>query len=1075
MASNPIYICVNYCCMKKKYFQWIAILLLSSFSFSNSFAQERTITGVVKDENGTTLPGATVTASDTKRSSITDVNGKFSISVTEKTKSLQVSFVGMESQTVPVETNSLAVTVMLKSVNSTLTDVVVIGYGTTQKSKVTSSISSITEKDIKNTPVAGADQMLQGKVAGVTVTNNSGQPGGGVSVKVRGITTVNGNQPLYVIDGVPILTSSTSISQDQLGGVSGQNTQSVLATLNPSDIASIDILKDASAQAIYGSMAGNGVVLITTKKGKSGQGKITYDVFYGWQGAQKKLPLMNLKQYAEYYNSVVGENIALGITGLDSIGEFKNPSLLGGGTDWQDAVFTNGNIANHQLSFSGGTGKTTYYLSGNYYDQTGTIIGSGFKRYALRVSVDQQVKSWLKAGVSANLSRTKQQITLTEGQQSVTSLMLYNSPATPVKGFDGSYTSTATVSGVPFGNTQNPVALALLRDVHSIQTKAFGNVYVDLQICKDLSFKNQLNYDYQLTNNHAFQPNIFYASTGVTAIGPSKLRIDANDSYYWGLQSYFTYTHTFLKNHYINLTAGHEAAASHWENQYSSATKLTLNIPSIGAGTIDNSGTGTQSGDWASESYFARANYSYSNRYSLSGSFRRDGSASFGPGKRWGNFSAVSAAWTISNEKFAKDRLPFSLLKLRFGLGTVGNSNTQGSNLYTTNIRLVSNANGLFGQTEISGVPANVGNRLLSWESVKTYNVGLDVAMLKGRVELSVDVYKKITTDMILATKLPVFAGLDANPPNNSYQDIEPPTTNAGQMTNKGYDISLTTYNIDKKDFTWKTNIVFSHYKNQLDKLNSQSASIVGRSQDFNPSILTVTQAGHPVGGFYGFVTDGLYRSAADLAAGPIIEGSTVSNSGTWLGDIRYKDINGDGVINDKDQTYIGNPNPTFTFGFTNTLTFKGFDLSAFLAGSYGSDIYNYSRMQTEANYNVYQNQMKTVMDRFTSTNTSGSLPRYNPYNSNNLRISDRFIEDGSYLRIQNISLGYNLPKSIISKVKLANAKVYISVQNLYTFTKYKGYDPELGAFNNSVTNMNIDYGHYPNPRTITVGGNFEF
>jgi TonB-linked SusC/RagA family outer membrane protein len=1061
--------------MKKNLSKWIAIALLSGFSFANSFAQERTITGVVKDENGTSLPGASVIASDTKKASLTDVNGNFSISVSEKVKSLQISFVGMETQTVTVGKNAAVVNVILKSVTSTLTDVVVIGYGTTQKSKVTSSISSITEKDIKNTPVAGADQMLQGKVAGVTVTNNSGQPGAGVSVKVRGITTVNGNQPLYVIDGVPILTDSKSISQDQLGGVPGQNSQSVLATLNPSDIASIDILKDASAQAIYGSMAGNGVVLITTKKGKSGQGKINYDIYYGWQGAQKKLPLMNLQEYAQYYNSVVGEYKALGLTGLDSIGEFKNPALLGPGTDWQDAVFTNGNIANHQLSFSGGVGKTTFYLSGNYYDQTGTIIGSGFKRYALRISVDQQVKSWLKAGVSANLSRTKQQITLTEGQQSVTSLMLYNSPATPVKDFDGSYTSQATVSGVPFGNTQNPVALALLRDVHSIQSKAFGNVYVDLQIFKDLSFKNQLNYDYQLTNNTAFQPDIYYPITKVTAIGPSKLRIEANDNYYWGLQSYFTYNHTFLKNHFVNLVAGHEAAASHWENQYSSAKNLTLNIPSISAGTIDNSGTGTQAGDWAMESYFARANYSYSNRYSLSGSYRRDGSASFGPGKRWGNFSAVSVAWTVSNEKFVKDWLPFNLLKLRFGLGAVGNSNTQGSNLYTTNIRLVTNANGLFGQTEISGVPANVGNRLLSWESVKTYNGGIDASFLKGRIELSVDVYKKITTDMILATKLPVFAGLDPNPPNNGYQDIEPPTTNAGQMTNKGYDISLTTFNIDKKDLTWKTNIVYSHYKNQLDKLNSESATIVGRSQDFNPAILTVTQKGNPVGGFYGFVTDGLYRTAADLAAGPLIAGSAVSNTGTSLGDIRYKDLNGDGIIDDKDQTYIGDPNPKFTFGVTNTVTFKGFDLSVFVAGSYGSKIYNYSRMQTEANYNVYQNQLNTVMDRYTSTNTSGSLPRYNPYNSNNLRISDRYIENGSYLRIQNISLGYNLPKSIISKARLANAKVYISVQNLYTFTKYKGYDPELGAFNNNVTNMNIDYGHYPNPRTITVGGNFEF
>jgi len=337
-----------------------------------------------------------------------------------------------------------------------------------------------------------------------------------------------------------------------------------------------------------------------------------------------------------------------------------------------------------------------------------------------------------------------------------------------------------------------------------------------------------------------------------------------------------------------------------------------------------------------------------------------------------------------------------------------------------------------------------------------------------------VDVYRKITTDMLLATVLPSFAGLDPNPPNNSYREIEPPYTNAGQMTNTGIDVGVTTHNIQSKDFTWSTILLFSHYKNVLDKLNAPGAILFGKSQAFAPVTLTETLPGHPVGSFYGFVTDGLYRSMDDLNGGPAPM-LPVGIQGTWLGDVRYKDLNGDKLITSADQTFIGNPNPKFTYGITNNFSYKGIDLSIFLTGVYGNDIYNYSSMETEALFSVYQNQLSTVLNRYTASTPNGKLPRYNQYNLNNLKISDRFVENGSYLRIQNISLGYNLPTHLISKAKISSLRVYISGQNIYTFTKYKGYDPELGAFNNSVLNMNIDYGHYPNPRSFTIGANIVF
>lgn len=1047
----------------------LILLLALVFFVSLLFAQTRIVTGVVKDDKDTTLPGATVRVKETGQTTQTDINGSFRLSVGSSAKTIEVSFVGMKTVETPIETLSSNDVISLSPTTTQLGDVVVIGYGNARKSDIATAVSSISEKDIKNTPVAGADQMLQGKVAGVTVTNNSGQPGGGVSIRVRGVTTATGsNEPLYVIDGVPIIASTSSISQDQLGGVSGQTTQSPLATLNPNDIESISILKDASAQAIYGASGANGVVLITTKKGKSGEGKISYNGYYGWQTLPKRLPIMNLREYATYYNSVVGEGT---VNGLDSIPEFKDPSILGNGTDWQDEVFQTGPIQNHQLSFSGGQGKTTYYFSGNYFKQSGIVIGSGFERYALRANIDQQVKDWLKAGISTNLSRSNQEVTLTDGQQSVISLMMYNSPATPVRNFDGTYMTTANIAGVPFGNTLNPVALALLRDVESRQTKAFGNIYVDAQILKGLTFRNQFNYDFQLSENDAYQPRILNSSN-VLVIGPSRYREDKNTSFYWGLQSYLTYNRSFGQ-HNLNVVAGHETAESNWKSQYVSVTGMTKNMKSISAGTIDDSQTGAQRGDWASESFFARLNYNYNNRYVLNASLRREGSASFGPGKRWGTFPAVAAAWNISNEKFAENWKDVSNLRLRLGVGSVGGSNTSGSALYATNIRLIPSLNGLFGQSQVAGVPANVGNPDLGWYSVVTYNAGIDADFFKRRLKLTVDVYKKITQDMILSTVLPSFAGLDPNPPNNSYKEIEPPTTNAGKMTNTGIDIGLNTVNIESKNFSWNTAIVFSHYKNVLNKLNSESATLYGKSDDFAPVTLTVTRSGSAVGSFYGYVTDGLYRTQADIDNGPVTE-LGYGPSYVWLGDVRYRDLDGNDTLDSRDQTYIGNPNPKFTYSITNTFSYKNFDLSIFLNGSYGGKIYNYSRMQTESLFSVYQNQLNTVLDRYTATNTNGSLPRYNQWNSNNLKISDRFVESGSFLRIQTVSLGYNLPKKWFGKLKVANCRLYASVQNLYTFTKYSGYDPELGSFNGNILKMNIDYGHYPNPRTFTIGANID-
>ena len=822
-------------------------------------------------------------------------------------------------------------------------------------------------------------------------------------------------------------------------------------------------------------MGANGVILITTKKGKAGEGKISYDVYYGWQAVPKKLPVMNLREYAQYFNSVVPEIRATG-GNLDTIGELKNPAVLGPGTNWQDEIFQTANIQNHQLSFSGGQAKTSYYFSLNYFDQSGTIVGSGFNRYAARFGIDQQVKSWFKAGMSANLSRSDQRVTLTDGTETPTTIVLYNSPLTPVKDLQGQYITTTSLGSNTFGNNNsNPIATALLRDVKAIQSKAYGNVYGEIQFTKFLTLRNEANFDFQLSQNSAFQPLITNQTTHQTILSPSRLRIDKNNSYYWALRNYLTFNNTYGK-HAINTVVGHEAQFSRYESEYASATNLNLNLQSLNAGTIDPSQTGGGPYLWSLESYFARASYTYNNKYSVSGSIRRDGASSFGPNKRIGYFSAGSAAWTVTNEGFAKDWKTLNYLKLRVGVGSVGNQNSPVQNAYSTNIRLFNIAP--FGP---GGVPANVGNPSLSWESIVTYNAGMDAGLFKNRIEFSVDVYRKVTTDMILSTTLPVFAGLDPNPPNTGYKEIEPPVTNAGEMRNTGIDISLTSYNIQQKNFTWKTNVIFSHYKNLLVKLNSSSALLKGQAQDFtgDASVVNYTQAGRPVGSFYGYVTDGIFHSLDELNNGTDW-GLQVGPTGIYLGDIRYKDISGqggkpDGKIGSEDVTFIGDPNPKFTYGITNTFQFKSFDFSFFLQGVYGSKIFNWTRKYSESLFNVYLNQLSSALYRYTPDNPNSSIPRYNQWNNNNTRNSDRYIEDGSYLRIQNVSLGYNFPARWAKKAKMSMARVYVSGQNIYTFTKYTGYDPEIGSFNKSVLSQNVDNGHYPNPRTITVGANIEF
>ncbi|MBK7172090.1 MAG: TonB-dependent receptor [Bacteroidales bacterium] len=1063
--------------MQKKLLRVIALVCLSLISLLQvSYAQQATtISGTVYGEDNVTLPGATIKIPGTTIGTSTDVNGKFSLQVPATAKTIEVSFVGMKVQQLPVTSGTMKI--YLKSDVKQLDELVVIGYGTVKRAEVTSSISSVNQKELKNLHVTGVDQAMQGKLAGVTVTNNSGQPGGGVALRVRGFTTINSNDPLIVIDGVPFTTNTVSSSgYDGLGGGRGQTGNSFLANINPNDIESIDVLKDASAQAIYGSQAANGVIMITTKKGKAADGKVTYDGSFGVSQIVNRLDVMNLSQFAQYQNEILTE------TNQTPTPEFADPTILGEGTNWQEAIFRNGLSRNHSLSFSGAKDKTSYYASAGYLDQTGTIEGSDYKRYSTRFNLDHQVKSWLNFGTSANIMRSIQNVALADNAPSGSIwLACIQNPLTPVKNLDGTWGGGQTVGGQQYLQ-ENPVANARSRGNEVVQNQIFGNIYADIKFLKDFSFRNEVSYTIGNRNNKAYQLGVDVGSRELQ----SKLIDSRNNSYYYALRNYLNYNKSVGK-HSFGATVGHEAQYSYWEQVSGTKLDLTNNIIDLNAGSTTqttwelNGGKG----DWAMESYFARAMYMFDNRYSLSVSYRGDASSNFGPNNKWGYFPGISLGWTASNESFFEPiKGVFTYLKVRLGYGGVGNQNLPSGAPNPPYTSLISIWPGPAGFGSVNGYATNylygIANPDLSWEKVITSNIGFDMSFLKERIDLTVELYKKTTSNMLLFTTGPTFLGI-----GSAWNDLKAPIGNVGKMTNKGVDLSLTTQNFIKGDFNWSTTLIFSKYKNTLDKLLNESSSLTG-SVYYTGYNITYTAPGHPVGSFYGLVSDGIIRTQDELDASLPQFGYSKDETHTWLGDVRYKDINGkdengkltgeaDGIIDEADMTYIGSPIPDFTFGFTNTLSYKNFDMSIFIQGSQGAEIFNFLKWQLEKMDNTTNNQLASVLDRYTATNTDGNLPRFTTTNSNNSYMSDRYIEDGSYVRIQNLTIGYRLPVNIIRHVKMTNLRVYASAQNLYTFTKYTGYDPEIGSYDNGILLMNVDQGHYPNPRTFTFGVNVEF
>jgi TonB-linked SusC/RagA family outer membrane protein len=1042
-----------------------------------------TIKGKVSDDQNVTLPGATVTLKGTQITVGTDVNGNYTINVPADAKTLIFSFIGMETQEVSVAGRT-TINVTLKAASTQLSDVVVIGYGSQKRGDVNGAISSVSAKDIQDIPQPSVDQMLQGKAAGVTVTLNSGEPGSATSVHIRGITSFTGSEPLYVIDGVEIQGSSTppgAPHTEQLtspGASSMETSVSPLSMLNPNDIESIDILKDASATAIYGSRGANGVIIITTKRGKSGNVKVNYDGYVGLQQQGKLLKMDNLQQYAALQNQLA---TAFGTTPR---AEFADPSALGLGTNWQKAVFHNAFEQSHDLSVSGGTDKSDYYVSAGYMRQAGTVLGYGFDKYTLRANVNSQANNWLKIGTSFDASRSNENVGLGSNTGIIYDALLA-APDQPVYNADGSYAGPVVLADGTKEGGPNPVEQALDITNTLLRSEVIGNVYAEIKFFKDLTLRSELDGDFDWADANTFNPTYSYGAAGSAAAYSNPTAVlnrQLSNSTYWSWKEYFNYAHTWGKS---NLTAlvGHEV----WESTYDQLPLVGTGF--VGGNSVQSIGVANSVGatipeyesDQVMESFLARAIYTFDNKYSITANIRSDRSSNFAPGHQTGYFPGVAISWRLSDEPFMADiKSVANNIKIRAGYGTTGNSNIP-QYVYGASLLPVATAFGT------GFIIKNVANPDLTWEKAIQKDIGVDFT-LYNRVDVSFDYYDKTSSNFLFQQPLPAVLVGGPNEYGDNPAGIQPPYINAGEIGNKGFEFTINSRNITNHDFSWNTTLTFSHYSNKVLSLNG-APSI---NQQITQSYITLpnvteTIVGQPVGEFYGFKVQGVVKTEAQLqylAAHPqnvtgsnqVVTNNPANSNAIWLGDLQYQDTNHDGKVDNDDRVPLGNPNPDFTYGFTNTFTYKDFDLSVFLYGSYGGKVLDVLEYETAGLSTLYQNQLASTANFWTPSNPGSNIPAPRSGIGNaNLVMSDRFLESASFLRFQNIRLGYNLPHNWAKYVAMNSLKVYVSGQNLFVISKYPGLDPEVGSFNQNPTLQNIDLGRYPSPRIFTLGVNAQF
>lgn len=993
------------------------------------------VQGKVTDENGQPVPGVNIVEKGTVNGTATDSNGKYSLMVQSNDAVLVFSFIGYETREVTVGQQTI-IDISLSADIQTLSEVVVVGYGETKKSDLTGAVASVPVEDIKKMPLTSIDQSLQGRAAGVQITQNSASPGGTTTIRIRGGNSIKGdNEPLYVIDGVPFKND----------GASSGSSFNVLSTLNPGDIESMTVLKDASSTAIYGSRGSNGVVIITTRRGKSGRPMLSVESYYGVQTVRRKYPVMNASEYAQLVNDANTNEGKAAVYTADQVAAF------GKGTDWQDEILRSAPISNFQLSMSGGDDKTQYAMSGGYFKQEGIVVNSGFERASFRLNLDKKINDRLKLGNSLTISRTVNNQSRTDGSLGsaglVTIAALQYPPILPVRNSDGSYLITDPALNF---TADNPVALA--NDNKNLTTafRVFGNVFGEYEIIKGLTFKALLGVDAVLQKQDSYLPRSVQsglAQGGVAYIGNSQ-------AITWLNENLLTYNHDFNQIHNLNVLVGYTQQANRTESSSSSSRNFVnddLGVSNLGAGSVPLTPSSSV-GAWGLKSYLLRVNYTLKSKYLFTISSRADGSSRFGSNKRYGYFPSAAVAWKIKEELFMSNVSSIDDLKVRASYGLTGNQDGIGD---YPSYSLLSTQNYVLGNTLSTGIgPSQVANPDLSWETTAQADVGVDVVFLDSRISVTTDVYLKRTRDLLLDVVIPSSSGYSSA------------IKNLGQVENKGIEFSVSTRNIVKA-FTWNTDLNFSINQNKVVDIGGVSQIFAGQvaniAQNVNSGIIRV---GEPLGSFYGYVTDGIYQTTEELSA-------VTDPNASKVGDRRYRDNHPDGKIDDLDRTIIGRAQPKFIGGITNNFSYKGFDLTIFIQGVYGNDILNANRFELEY-LNGTTNQSRDMLDRWTPTHTDTDIPRASTTRPAN-RISTRQIEDGSYVRLKNIQLAYNLPSSLLKSVRLQSFRVYVTAQNLWTLTNYSGYDPEVSRYGQDSRSQGFDYSSYPAAKTIMAGVNIGF
>ncbi|MFL9484956.1 SusC/RagA family TonB-linked outer membrane protein [Chitinophagaceae bacterium LWZ2-11] len=1048
------------------------------------FAQAKSVTGTVKDADDKPLDNISITIKGISKATSTNAAGQFTITnVPAGNYTLIASSVGFSTVETPITvgaTGPAPLNIKLTKTVKELDETVVIGYGTSKKRDLTDAVGKVSMPDLMKAPVRSFDEALAGRVAGVQVTSSDGQPGSSINIVVRGNNSVTqDNSPLYVVDGFPIENPNNNV-------------------INPADIESIEVLKDASATAIYGARGANGVILITTKKGKGGPAVISFGTSYGLQKTIKTMDMMSPYEFVKYqleFNPALTAPTSpypptqLYLSGGTTMNYYKDTA---GTLDWQSAVLRTAPIQNNTLSISGGNDKTKYYISGSAINQDGIIINSNYKRYQGRVSIDQTVDDKLKVGINANYSYLVQSgLALAQSTNSGTTNIMYSvwgmkpvspSPAsqaaTGIIDIGTTETTSLTDPDVSSSNDYRFNPIINLKNIvrNNITRNLTANAYMEYAITHDLKLRVTGGITSNVLRNEAFNnSNTSYGNSLFTSNGANGSVI-YNENNLWLNENTLTYTKRINKDHLFTVLAGMTEQGAKTFSYGVSAIKVpyeSLGISDLDEGT-PISVTATSSSNTMA-SFLGRVNYSYKSKYLLSASYRADGSSKFSPQHHWAYFPSAAAAWRFSEERFMKGMLPvLSDAKLRLSYGVSGNNRVSdfaylatygaqpsASNVYT------------FNNVPINGaIPLTIGNPDLKWETTSSVNLGLDLSFFKNRITLTADVYEKKTTNLLLNATLPTSTGY-----NTVYKNV-------GSVQNRGVELSISTINVTNKNFTWTSSFNIAFNGNKVINLAQNQETLLSNlkwDNGWQSTPAYIAKVGKPLGLMYGYISDGVYQYSdfnKTSAGGYILKDNVTTNGNTRAniqpGDIKYRDINGDLTVNASDYTVIGRSLPIHIGGFTNNFTYKGFDLSIFLQWSYGNDILNANRLVFDGNAlnKSYLNQFASYENRWTPSHTNTDVFRTGGYYGGGY--ASRYVEDGSYLRLKTASLGYSFPQPLLKRLKLKSFRAYFSGQNLLTWTKYSGLDPEVNTYPSALTG-GFDYSSYPRARTYTVGVNLSF